>query len=185
MELLKEKINRALDKVKLNEQKIIANNISERAITHKLAEYLQIEFPDYNVDCEYNRNSDFGPNKPKYLDIYEYNQKRIKNLKDVSMFKDQVSTYPDIIVHKRFSNEKNYLIIEVKKDNNVSDWDIDTYKLEGFTSSTDTNGYGFKFGLHITFFVEEKWRQPNLEWYKNGEITNSTEVDNCSCTEKI
>ncbi|MDA3813601.1 MAG: hypothetical protein PF570_05035, partial [Candidatus Cloacimonetes bacterium] len=94
MNILQEKVNRALDKIKINEQKIIANDISERTITHKLAEYLQVVIKEYDVDCQYNRTSDFGPNKPKYLDIYEYNQKRIKHLKDVSMFKDQVSTYP-------------------------------------------------------------------------------------------
>ena len=29
---------------------------NERSITHKLAEYLQAQFQDWNVDCEYNRN---------------------------------------------------------------------------------------------------------------------------------
>ena len=29
---------------------------NERSLTHKLAEYLQCEFPDWHVDCEYNRH---------------------------------------------------------------------------------------------------------------------------------
>ena len=32
--------------------------ISERAITHKLGEHLQSLFPEWNVDCEFNKNID-------------------------------------------------------------------------------------------------------------------------------
>ena len=35
---------------------LLQYDVSERAITHKLAEYLQYRFGDYHVDCEYNRN---------------------------------------------------------------------------------------------------------------------------------
>lgn len=35
---------------------LLANNLSERSITHKLAEYYQDIFHEWNVDCEYNRN---------------------------------------------------------------------------------------------------------------------------------
>lgn len=35
---------------------LLANNLNERSITHKLAEHYQYLFPLWNVDCEYNRN---------------------------------------------------------------------------------------------------------------------------------
>lgn len=37
---------------------LLANNLSERSITHKLAEHLQNLFFEWNVDCEFNRNLD-------------------------------------------------------------------------------------------------------------------------------
>jgi hypothetical protein len=44
---------------------LLEKDISERAITHKLAEYLQQLFLEWNVDCEFNKNL----NKPKAIDI--------------------------------------------------------------------------------------------------------------------
>ncbi len=39
-----------------NDAYLLANNLNERSITHKLAEYYQYLFSSWNVDCEYNRN---------------------------------------------------------------------------------------------------------------------------------
>src|SRR5258708_925486 len=46
-------------------------DVSERAITHKLAEYLQQRIPYLNVDCEYNRNSAKGERARKTLYLRE------------------------------------------------------------------------------------------------------------------
>lgn len=35
---------------------LLQHNLSERSITHKLGEYYQLLFPEWNVDCEYNKN---------------------------------------------------------------------------------------------------------------------------------
>lgn len=35
---------------------LLINNINERSITHKLGMYYQAIFPQWDVDCEYNRN---------------------------------------------------------------------------------------------------------------------------------
>lgn len=48
-----------------NDRYLLENNLNERAITHKLAEYYQLLFREWNVDCEYNRNL----GKPKELTI--------------------------------------------------------------------------------------------------------------------
>jgi hypothetical protein len=37
---------------------LLEKGIAERAITHKLGEHLQYIFPEWNVDCEYNKNID-------------------------------------------------------------------------------------------------------------------------------
>lgn len=59
-------INLCLEEIYNNDFALIFNNVSERAITHKLAEYLQKRFKGYNVDCEYNRNYERGRYEPKY-----------------------------------------------------------------------------------------------------------------------
>ena len=38
-----------------------------------------------------------------------------------------------LIVHERGNNNHNILVVEIKKSNNKSDWEIDKRKLEGFT----------------------------------------------------
>jgi hypothetical protein len=37
---------------------LLEHNLNERSITHKFAELLQRVFPEWDVDCEYNRNHD-------------------------------------------------------------------------------------------------------------------------------
>ena len=47
------------------------------------------------------------------------------------------------------TNDNNLVIIEIKKSNNNSDWEIDEKKLEAFTREKDTEGYGYQLGLHL------------------------------------
>ncbi|MCE5319271.1 MAG: hypothetical protein LLG04_18145 [Parachlamydia sp.] len=171
---IKERVYRCLKRVKDNEKDIIQNDISERAITHKLAEYLQIEFQRYHVDVEYNRNYEAGQYEPKKALIIKEGfdaafTKAKRSGEDFSDFINQVTTYPDIVIHKRMTNSENTLIIEIKKSNNRSDWDIDQKKLEAFTRKKTDEGYGYVLGLHLIFYINECWKEPKLNWYENGE----------------
>ena len=83
-------------------------NANERAISHKLAEHIQNQFPEWNVDCEYNR--------------VKYDLKRV-NGKLVN---------PDIIVHHRKTPD-NLLVVEVKKSNNKISILKDIERLKNFT----------------------------------------------------
>ena len=53
---IKDAFNKALKVFLEKEDYLLEKDVSERAMTHQLAEYLKVEFPDHNVDCEYNRN---------------------------------------------------------------------------------------------------------------------------------
>ena len=64
---LKEALDEATEDLKKNDEPLLMHNVNERSITHKLAEYLQKHLPEYNVDCEYNRNTDQGSKK---LNVY-------------------------------------------------------------------------------------------------------------------
>ncbi len=55
---MRKRVVEALLKVGEKDKALLAVSANERSITHKLAEYLQTAFPEYNVDCEYNRDGD-------------------------------------------------------------------------------------------------------------------------------
>ena len=178
---IKAKVNNCLELLEKNEKEIIQNDINERTIVHKLAEYMQKEFPDLNVDVEYNRNLEFGEGTPKY--IQEIDREYVKLIRGDSLelrghskfyheHVRQITTYPDIIVHERGTNYHNVLIIEVKKSNNNTDWALDEAKLKAFTTSKCNSGYGFQLGMHLIIYTEKPWRKPTYEWWIGGRKEN-------------
>lgn len=60
------------------------------------------EFPDFDVDCEYNRDG-VAPKKIGHLGLYPDDDDT-----------EAETVFPDIIVHRR-GTEQNYLVIEAKK----------------------------------------------------------------------
>ena len=138
-EEIKAKVQKSLSILSINDSFLLKNNVAERAIAHKLGEYLQNLFPYYTVDCEYNRH---GQNK--------------KILSDKKV-------YPDIIIHERGNNKNNLLVIEIKKDINE---DINDFKkLSEFTRSG--NDYKYHYGLFIHLNVDSAAKSL-LRWFENG-----------------
>lgn len=133
-----------------NDAFLLENFVHERSVAHKLAEYLQILFKEWDVDCEYDKKG----LKSKLLDgIRECNEQKKS---------DRV--LPDIIIHHR-NSDKNLLVIEIKTK--TDDFACDKKKLELFTSS---NGeYRYSFGLYIKFNQDG---EPKLIWYINGRQKN-------------
>lgn len=132
-----EKIHSAYLQLLSNDIDLLIVDANERSITHKLAEYLQTKFPDWNVDCEYNRN---GLNSKK-LSAF------VKNIKSDNT--DAVSVYPDIIIHHRRTSE-NFIVIEAKKSNSRVE-DLDDQKLCAYKSDL-----GYKYAYKITFPIDTK-----------------------------
>jgi hypothetical protein len=108
---------------------------NERSITHKFAEYLQQEFPSYNVDCEYNRTGIH----PKTLEGLKSELKKDVPLDD----EDATTVFPDIIVHHR-GTQNNFLVIEAKKD--VKTDPKDDKKLAAYK-----NQLGYQHAYSLTF----------------------------------
>ena len=118
------------------DRELLEVDANERSITHKLAEHLQKEFPEWHVDCEYNRR---GFDTKKLLENISFPTEN--NSSDDT---EARTVFPDIIVHKR-TTPLNLLVIEVKKDNN-NDSTIDIQKLMAF--GHDQN-YCYRFGLFV------------------------------------
>lgn len=142
---------------------LLKENVNERSITYKFANYLQKRFKDYDVDCEYNRVNNGSFITKKSIN-YGNNTVSIDD-------KDATTVFPDIIVHKR-NKKKNLLIIEAKKSNNRN-LELDHKKLEIFT---DNNQFNYSFGLNVIFQVKDDFGKPIiLKWYKEGEFDHETE----------
>ena len=140
-----------MTKLSLNDAWLFEMNVNERSITHKLAEYLQQEFADWNVDCEYNRNLD--------------EMKRLSVPKTGIEWDDLESktVFPDIIVHKRGA-KKNLLVIEVKKSNSTVPDTFDKIKLNALLREP----FNYKFALFIKFDVGSGRESPRLEWFTSS-----------------
>ena len=99
------KVVRAFGHFIKKERYLLSVEANERSLTHRLAIYIEKEFPDFNVDCEYNRNG----MEPKRLDSF----KRQVDSDDIQ----GVTVYPDIIVHRRGPGN-NLVVIEAKTSKN-------------------------------------------------------------------
>lgn len=109
-EQIEEILNKSVDELFERDCEIIFRdyNLHERAISHKLAIYIENHFKnsDYVVDVEYNRMRD------------QYGNDVIgnligKNLDFEAYGKSSNSVYPDIIVHQR-DTQNNLIEIELK-----------------------------------------------------------------------
>jgi len=142
-EALVKALTRLIDK----DRDLFEINVNERSITHKFALYLQEIYKDWNVDCEYNR---------KGHDIKEL---EIQELKPNNQDSDAQTVFPDIIIHKRVSDE-NYLVIEAKKTSSSVSKKADIKKLNAFRDQL-----GYQYALFIEFSVKPNEAGINdLEW---------------------
>ena len=111
---IEERLLRAQAAFLAADAQLLTVDANERTLTAKFATYVQDQFPGWNVDCDYNR---LGA--------------RTKRLR----WRDPLRTglpeavYPDIIVHRRNTND-NLLVIEAKKS--VDEAVDDRKKLSAF-----------------------------------------------------
>ncbi len=154
-EEINQKVNVAIGVLFKNDAFLLENDVNERSVSHKLAEYLQKQFPDWNVDCEYNRMKNQNNDE-------EYITKKLKlSIEDIKSDDAHAKTvYPDIIIHKR-GTEHNLLVIEIKRYSNNSSKEFDFQKLKAFTSELE-----YALGLYIEF---NRINEPVLKWFKDGE----------------
>ena len=112
---------------------LLEKDVNERSISHKLACYLALEFSEWDVDCEYNRNHD----NAKTLDLYP---EQIK-----SDDANGTTVFPDIIIHKRGLDE-NFIVIEIKKSTNTQGAGRDFGKFRAFKGQLG-RGLGVRLGI--------------------------------------
>jgi restriction endonuclease S subunit len=142
--LVYDKLKEALEKFRMQDFYLIETDSNERAITAKIVCYLQEQFQSWNVDHEFNRNQE---------DIKRDNQgNRI---------------IPDIIIHKRGTND-NLVMIEVKKHIFSNE-----YK-ERLRNNAKDLGYKYAFAITIDKNKPvEKWIEPLIEEKAKKDLLTS------------
>ncbi len=131
---------------------------SEMAIAHRLAIYLERKLPEHPaiaeagivIDCEYNRHLTGG--KRMYIarqlaHIVEDANRTVRGDLD-NIGRCIFSVLPDIVVHRRRTDERNFLVIELKKESNRENHDYDHFKLHAFTLPAP-EGYGYVLGATV------------------------------------
>lgn len=141
-----EAVIRALSELLDNDQDLLGIDANERSITFRFAMYLQQHFPDWTVDCEYNRDGT-EPKRLGHLELYPDSED------------DEAKTvFPDVIVHRR-GTRKNYLVLEFKKSTSRVDRQIDLRKLRGYKQQL-----GYEHALFVEVGTEGQAIITVLEW---------------------
>lgn len=102
-------IIRTLEKFLKEDSYLSDVDANERSQTHKIAEYLQQILPEYNVDCEYNRNL----RQEKTLNFFEIVNK-IKDFLEDDSSSNELADYKKTTVRKllRMISTKNIIADE-------------------------------------------------------------------------
>ncbi len=142
--MTKEKINQiiiaSIDILFERDSFLLSRNydINERAVSHKLAIYLESHFSKlgYDVDVEYNRmRGDY--------DVDAVGNLMGKKLNWEESGEGSSHVYPDIIVHKR-DTDNNLLEIEIKMAWKNKKKTFDYEKIDEYM-----NQLGYAFGVYI------------------------------------
>lgn len=177
------KLRKCINLLKILDHHLLEKDLSERSITHKLAEYLKVTFSNYDVDCEYNWSSTEDRKKIEVLaeelyKLWRLSEKDKKNYKNWELHKESIErqVYPDIIIHKRWNNKENLCIIEVKKSSNTSGEDLEYDRLK-MIEYTKNGRLWYKHWFFITLQTwkdfKEKENEKEIEYYENWK--NKTE----------
>jgi hypothetical protein len=114
-----DKLVAALEEFYAREDYLLEKDAGERALSHRLAVYIEKQFADWEVDCDYNRLGERRLLLPKGTIVST----------DDALGK---SVYPDIVVHRR-AVPKNLLAVEVRKAANHQPIEHDRHKLRALT----------------------------------------------------
>jgi hypothetical protein len=143
IKIIKRRIKHCIDLIYENDNDLFDRANFEITISAKLAQYLFIEFKEFDVDCEYDKHIN--------------NKKRVENLDS--------NIRPDIIIHKRGKDDNNLVYIEVKKEQNKTNRNKDLKKIIEMTKLDGE--YRYKLGIFIDFHKNKD--RTIVKYFINGE----------------
>lgn len=142
-----ESVLTALRQLLVDDRVLLLIDANERSICFRFAMYLQQQFNEWTVDCEYNRD-DIEPKRLSHLGLTPDSED------------DEAKTvFPDVIVHHRKS-KMNLLVIEFKKSTSTVSRQIDHDKLVGYKKQL-----GFDHALFVEVGTRDQASLASLQWF--------------------
>jgi hypothetical protein len=113
---------------------------NERSLSFRLAHYLACEFPDFDVDCEYNRHHRDEKHRKR---LHDPDLLRLAGREPSLEDEEGLTVFPDIIIHRRETDD-NLLVIEIKKSSSTIKEAFDLAKLKAYREEL-----GYRFAKFI------------------------------------
>lgn len=123
---IQDKVRKSVDRLLELDEYLLRRDAHEISISHKLAIYLEQQFPDWDVDCEFNKY--YGETK----DLNKYDKDWVR---------------PDIIIHRRGTNQ-DLLVIEIKLTTSEEDINSERQKVRLYTEDEELD-YDYGLFLHL------------------------------------
>jgi len=139
----------ALEAFYAREKFLFDKDLGERALTHRLAVYIERQFAGFDVDCDFNRLGERTLLLPKATIVST----------DDTLGK---SVFPDIVVHQR-DVPNNLLAIEVRKAANHQPLQHDRHKLQALTDPH--LWFAYRIGVLL---ILARWSVLHPEVYVGG-----------------
>jgi len=156
------RLDRACCELLQKDIRLFEFDVNERTLTQRLSLYLQSEFREHKVDCEYNRSID----EPKKMFV-EPEGTRSDDTKAVTV-------YPDIVVHQRGMHESNLLVVEAKKNATDPVPYHDAAKLRGFTNQA--GNFRYEWGAFLNFQIVAGRPTFTITWFWHGHQLSGDEI---------
>lgn len=129
--------------------------VHERSIAFKFGVYFQelineSEFESLDLDFEYNKRENdnkITPSRPN-------------------------GSYPDMVLHRRGTQDQNKLIIEFKCSWNRTLRHQDFIKLQEYTDQNLQSGYYYGLGIFLEFGIRRE--EVEIVLFQNGELVSSS-----------
>ena len=137
----------ALEQLVLEQPELLRLDVTERALSHHLAKYIAQRAPaGLSVDVEYNRHHA----DPKRL--------RLPRRKARDRELRATTVYPDIILHRRDTDDLNLVVLELKKKGEPLEYD--NLKLLAFRREL-----GYRHTAHVILGVDDQGEAvTRVEW---------------------
>ena len=161
---VREKLEISLIETIKNNETLMVHDANEITISHAISSEMSKQFPNCDVDPEYNR---FGAEQR--TKIISMSRKRFLQYKaqgvvpsckmtidELYQNPEKAPVFPDIIVHIRTEEFNNLLIVEVKKENNPELFDgWDEWKIQFFMEV-----FQYQHGAQVVLKTTEKLDHP-------------------------
>lgn len=148
LKALLQRIEMAVNKLLCENPSLLDYEAHEQAISHRIAVYLELEFPGFNVDCEYNKRLE--ETKRVTLTDVGFRECTCASCSDRTRrntrYSNNISFRPDIVVHKRGTDSGNLVVVEIKKRDKCL---FDQAKLKALTASS--GDYHYQIGVFLRF----------------------------------